>query len=568
MLGVQAVDLAAVQAALASAAAAQAAAQAAQPVAPQPVAPQPVAPQPVAPQSARGKPMNATMMGMPVSPQVAAALPPRAAQPQQPQVAQQPQQPTQPQPAQPEPGQPGAKKNIAPQTNRTMLGMSVAQLELVRSQPAPPLHAPGAMPMDAPRSRAPVAYDPDEDEIELPGRKGGGRGLLFAALAFVALLVLVASGVGLYFALRGGGPEVRVAVTRTDAGDALQVEVPAAVAGTKLRFAGQELPLVAGRATFPLAPDALHVGTNTVAIALIAPGGEATTRDIALDVDFRVHADLAELIGSQPSISIVIDARPGSTVQLDGIALPLPATGHVVKRYPVDAASAHDGRVTHVARYSITPPGGTVAQGTVTTQIPVTTMQIDRPGLALVTDRDSVELAGVVDPAATVTVDGVPVTVTAGRFLQRIPLATLGQHSPRIVASAPGKAPQAVTLDLRRVADLAVEARSFTFDPTLTYARLSPAVLTYQGQHVALEGRVYNVEISGGRSVVQMLARDCPRGEHCSLWVTYPAATEITRDTWVRVLGSVAGQQQFRSESGHVNTVPRIDATFLLPLPS
>ena len=556
MLGVQAVDLAAVQAALASAAASQAAAHTAQPVAPQPVAPQPVAPQP-----ARAKPMNATMMGMPVSPQLAAAFSPPAAAPQPAQP-----QPAQPQPAQPQPAQPDAKKNIAPQTNRTMLGMSVAQLDLMRSQPAPPPPSPAAMPIHAQRVRAPVAYD--EDEIELPGRKSGGRGLLFAALAFVALLVLVASGVGLYFALRGGGPEVRVAVTRTDAGDALQVEVPAAVAGTKLRFAGQELPLVAGRATFPLAPDALHVGTNTVAIAVIAPGGEAATRDIALDVDFRVHADLAELIGPQPSIAIVIDARPGSTVLLDGVALPLPATGHVVKRYPVDAASARDGRVTHVARYSITPPGGMVAQGTVTTQIPVTTMQIDRPGLALVTDRDSVELAGVVDPAATVTVDGVPVPVTAGRFLQRISLATLGQHSPRIVASAPGKAPQAVTLDLRRVANLAVEARSFTFDATLTYARLSPAVLTYQGQRVALEGRVYNVEISAGRSVVQMLARDCPRGEQCSLWVTYPAATEITENTWVRVLGTVAGQQQFRSESGRVNTVPRIDATYLLPLPS
>lgn len=500
-----------------------------------------VAPQPAASPPRREVKSNATMMGMP-----AGMIPQPAQKPTMPQAA--------------------AKPNLAPQTNRTMLGLSIPQLGLSQPpEPAPPVHSPGAMPMHPPRARAAVAYD---DDVDLPVRGVSGRGLLFAALAVVALLVLVASGVGVYFALRGGGSDVRVAVTRTDAGDALQVEVPAAAAGTKLRFNGLELPLQAGRATFPLAPDALHVGTNTVAIAVVGPGGSASTREIELNVDFRVRADLTALVGPQPAVAIVVDARPGSTVLLDGVALALPASGHAVKSYPINPATAHDGRVTHVARYAITPPGGSVAEGTITTQIPVTTMQIDRPGLALVTDRDSVELAGAVDPAATVTLDGVPVPVVAGRFLQRIALPTVGQHSPRIVASAPGKAPHAVTLDIRRVADLAAEARSFAFDRTLTYARLKTAVLTYRGQHVALEGRAYNVEISGGSSVVQILVRDCPRGEQCPLWVTYPAATDITVNGWVRVLGTVAGEQQFRSESGRVNTVPRVDAAFLLPLPS
>ena len=515
--------------------------------------------------------MGMSVASVPQQPQQYAAPQPAAAQPQyaqpQPQYAPPPPAAAQPQYAQPQPA--ASKPNIAPQTNRTMLGISLPELGQLQAEPAPPVYSPGAMPVHAQRARAPVAYDSasQDDEVELPGRRGG-RTLLFVALAFVALLVLTASGVGLFFAVRGSGPEVRVVVTRMESGDALQVEVPEAAPGTKLRFDGQELPLQAGRATFPLAPAALHVGTNTVAVAVIAPGGGATTREIELDVDFRVHADLSELVGAQPMVAIVIDAHPGSTVLLDGAPLALPANGHAIKRYPVEASNAHDGIVTHVARYTITPPGGAAATGSVTTRIPVTTMQIDRPGLALVTDRDSVELAGAVDRAATVTVDGVPVPVTAGRFLLRLPLAALGAHTPRIVASAPGKAPHAVTLDIRRVADLAVEARSFTFDRTLSYARLKTAVLTYRGQNVALEGRVYNVEISGGRSVVQMLVRDCPRGEQCPLWVTYPAATDITVNTWIRALGTVAGEQQFRSESGRVNTVPRVDAAFLLPLPS
>jgi len=578
VMGMPAMELAALHAAVA--AAAQTPPPAATPPAAGPLAATAPAAAPAA-SARRDKPHNATMMGMSVAslpqpPQQYAPPQPAASQPQyappQPAAAQPQYAPPQPAAAQPQyaPPQPAASKpNIAPQTNRTMLGISLPELGQLQAEPAPPTHSPGAMPVHAQRARASVAYDSasQEDEVELPGRRGG-RALLFVALAFVALLVLTASGVGLFFAVRGSGPEVRVMVMRMESGDALQVEVPAAAPGTKLRFDGQELPLQAGRATFPLAPAALHVGTNTVAVAVIAPGGDATTREIELDVDFRVHADLSELVGAQPMVAIVIDAHPGSTVLLDGAPLALPANGHAIKRYPVEASSAHDGIVTHVARYTITPPGGAAATGSVTTRIPVTTMQIDRPGLALVTDRDSVELAGAVDRTATVTVDGVPVPVTAGRFLLRLPLAALGAHTPRIVASAPGKAPHAVTLDIRRVADLAVEARSFTFDRTLSYARLKTAVLTYRGQNVALEGRVYNVEISGGRSVVQMLVRDCPRGEQCPLWVTYPAATDITVNTWIRALGTVAGEQQFRSESGRVNTVPRVDAAFLLPLPS
>ena len=62
-----------------------------------------------------------------------------------------------------------------------------------------------------------------------------------------------------------------------------------------------------------------------------------------------------------------------------------------------------------------------------------------------------------------------------------------------------------------------------------------------------------------------MLARDCPRGSRCPVWVTYPAATDATLDSWVRVLGTVAGEQQFRAESGRIMSSPRVDAAFVLP---
>ena len=63
-----------------------------------------------------------------------------------------------------------------------------------------------------------------------------------------------------------------------------------------------------------------------------------------------------------------------------------------------------------------------------------------------------------------------------------------------------------------------------------------------------------------------MLVRDCPGTQRCPLWVDIPQDTDVTADTWVRVLGTVAGEQQFRSERGQVHTVPSVRAQYVLKL--
>ena len=82
---------------------------------------------------------------------------------------------------------------------------------------------------------------------------------------------------------------------------------------------------------------------------------------------------------------------------------------------------------------------------------------------------------------------------------------------------------------------------------------------------MAFEGRVYNVNVEGGKSALQMLVRQCPKGQRCPIWVTYPAATDFTVESWVRVLGTVQGEQQFRSETDEVKVVPKVEAAFLVP---
>jgi hypothetical protein len=158
------------------------------------------------------------------------------------------------------------------------------------------------------------------------------------------------------------------------------------------------------------------------------------------------------------------------------------------------------------------------------------------------------------------------VPVKEGRFLYREALPQPGDYALNVVARAPGKAPRVVAIKVKRVKDMTMAAASFTHDPALTYARIAQNPLIYRGQTVAFDGRVYNVEVQGGRSVLQILALDCPGGARCPLWVEYPQATDAEVDTWVRVLGTVSGEQQFRSKQGQVQTVPGVQARYVLKL--
>jgi len=209
---------------------------------------------------------------------------------------------------------------------------------------------------------------------------------------------------------------------------------------------------------------------------------------------------------------------------------------------------------------------GAPAEGTLNLNLPVTSLQIDRPGSNVTTDLASIEVAGAVESLAQVTVDGRSVKVTDGRFLQKVKLASAGERTIHVLARAPGKAPRAVDVLVTRVADLTLAAASFKPDPSLSYAKIAQNPVIYRGQNVSFDGRVYNVEVKGSASHLQMLVRDCPGTQRCPLWVELPQATDATVNSWVRVLGTVAGEQQFRSERNQVHTVPSVTAQYVLKL--
>ena len=81
-----------------------------------------------------------------------------------------------------------------------------------------------------------------------------------------------------------GHPEVRVAVVATDDGDALQVGVPGAAQGTKVRFSGTEQVLEAGSVSFPLSASSLQLGVNHVTLDIVEPDGDVDSAEAELHV--------------------------------------------------------------------------------------------------------------------------------------------------------------------------------------------------------------------------------------------------------------------------------------------
>jgi len=442
-------------------------------------------------------------------------------------------------------------RKIAAKSDRTMLGIATA--------------TPSAPSDDAARPSIPgnqgLAFTEPEEPLEEPAAAPSGSALRRIAAALAGALIVLAAFSAVWFATRA--PEIRLRVSQSEEGEQLEVELPAAEPGTKVRFLGAEQELQGGVAKFALAADSLALGDNELTIGVLR-GGEVESTSVHLNVAYRARVELAGLSRDPPALDVIIEALPGSKALLDGAPLTLDARGHGVKSYPIAPQSG--SKLAFSARYRIEPKEGTAAEGTLALNLPVTSLQIDRPGPTVTTDQAALEVAGAVEAGAEVLVDGQAVRVNEGRFLHRLRLQKPGEYQVRVLARGQGKAPRAFDLKITRVADLALAAASFKPDPALTYARIAQNPVIYRGQNVAFDGRVYNVEVKGGASHLQMLVRDCPGTQRCPLWVELPQATDATTDSWVRVLGTVAGEQQFRSERGQVHTVPSVKAQYVLKL--
>jgi hypothetical protein len=451
-------------------------------------------------------------------------------------------------------------------SNRTMLGVSVPMSGAVPSV-AP---AAGGTPSAWTERTADVGSDESLAGLPSPARRGRGVlialllvGVLFSALGVAALVSRLASG---------NAPPLVLTVLRLPEGETLDVQIPSGVDAVRARFGDTEQAVVGGHARFPMAAGMLHAGDNPLTIELLDGSGAPTRHELVLTVEFRVRADLSTLAVSAgpPAITVVVEAIPGSTASLVGESLALDAQGRGTRAYPLAALTPDaDGVITHAVPWQVQPPHGEPASGTLTTRVPPTRFELERPasiaGQEILTDQGAIEIDGAAEAGATVTLEGRVLEIRDGHFHGRVVLGTEGPRTLRVVAQTTvGHAPAERSLQVRRVPSLAAEGALFRATPGLTYARIAAAPSAVQGQRVVLEGEVYNVDTQDGHPVLQMTVQDCPVGR-CPLWVSHPGVADVALRSRVRVFGVVAGEQAFQNQQGQVQRVPRVDAALVLP---
>ena len=399
------------------------------------------------------------------------------------------------------------------------------------------------------------------EEVLVPKKRSP---IMWVLIGMFGLLTVIGLGIGAYFLFVKGGSNIEASVAHTDAGETLRLHFPDATAGTKIRFGDVEKELKSQKADFALTSKDLTLGENELSVGVVDAEGAVTEETILINLSYRIRPDLTALSEETPSLRILVDAQPGAKITLDGEALTLDAKGQAKKEYPL-TESQNGGAVDRTLKYTIVSADGERSEGSVHAVIPIASLRIDRPGQPIVTDQTSMEIAGLVQKGSSVSIDGADVAVKDdGHFSHTLALAKVGNIETNIVAKESGKVPRNMSLTIKRVADLEKEAAKFEVDKTINYKALSDAPASFKGKHASFIGRVYNVDVHKGKSVLQILVQDCPTGKRCPLWINYGTTTEYTTKDWVKVLGAAAGEQQFRAASGELKSVPSIDATYLL----
>jgi hypothetical protein len=435
------------------------------------------------------------------------------------------------------------KPAIPAVTDRTVLGMAAI------AAPGPT----GAEDQAAEDEDGEISDDP----VELPASAGRGKLRLIATIAGSVLLVA-----GALWLLRGKAPVVEARVIPGSSGDALEISLPPGTTASKVGFADKLVPVAEGHARFDLAEGTLHLGHNDLSVRVIDAAGEATETLLALEVDYRARFDLSGLAGDKPAAALVIETLPGSSVLVEGKPMSLDAKGRGTHVIAV-AESGADAQPLSV-RYHVEPAGRPAVDAELKALLPAAVVTLESPLDGLMTDADHVIVRGSAAAATSVSVNGQEAPVEGGHFRVRMSLTAAGEHPIDVVARAAGRAPRALSIRIERVASLAEAAASFETDPSVNYTTLRTDAQALTGKQAAFEGRVYHVQEHAGHTVLQLLVAECPRGERCPLWVELGELTEVAKDSQVRVLGTILGQQQFMSKQGAVQTVPSLRAAFVL----
>jgi hypothetical protein len=394
------------------------------------------------------------------------------------------------------------------------------------------------------------------------------RGAPLAVAALVAAVVAIFGGGAIALFWRSAPPIAAQPRIAADGTDLLHLTCDPASCkdGTIVSLQSAKATFAGGEADLPLyAP--LHVGDNALSLSIDRPGmGRDETVKLVVPVAYRVRADLTTMEASRPSITIRVEAPPGSDVRIEDNPVTLDPAG--AGAYVVDESSATEGPAdeSHVITvdlpYEVTVRGRAPDKGTVSARVAVAPLRVDAPGMSTVIDEDSVLIAGRAAKGAAVTVDGATVAVTPeGVFESTVPVAILGERPIEVRASTGVLAPRTVHVVITRVASLAEAAKAFERHSPIGYdTAMRDIAAAKTGEWIVVEGEVVEARASGHRTLVLVDdRRGCAKGP-CLARVVVGRNLVLTHGEGLRAYGRVA--RAYRTPGAQ--TVPEVEADFVL----
>jgi hypothetical protein len=392
------------------------------------------------------------------------------------------------------------------------------------------------------------------------------------ALAAGALLL---TGGALIAWLWRGPPTVTAHAQSAPSGEdilRLQCDPDRCREGTTVEVSGAHATFSGGVSELTL-PEPLRIGPNALTLHMVRPGHtREETLKLIVPVAFRIRADPSTMSSSPPTLTMRVEAAPGSEVTMDGKPLALDATGH--GSYAVDESAATEGAadesraVSAEVPYVVTSPSADrsqpalVEKGTVTARVVVAPLHVDAPSQHAVVDGDHVLIAGRAAKGATATVDGAPVAVGAeGIFSANVSLPVLGERAIEVRTETPALRPRTVHLRVKRVASLADEARAFEQrEKVIGYDAAARDLSASVDRAIVVEGEIIDSRRFGYGSVLLVDdRRGCAKGP-CLARVLLTQDTSTTRGMMVRAYGRIA--RPFAAPSGQ--TVPEVEADFIV----
>jgi hypothetical protein len=299
--------------------------------------------------------------------------------------------------------------------------------------------------------------------------------------------------------------------------------------------------------------------------------GRDETVKLVVPVAYRVRADVTTMSAPRPSITVRVEAQPGSDVRVDDKPVALDANG--VGAYAIDESASTEGPaetstvVSLDVPYAVVGPrgalgkGGAPEKGTVSARVAVAPLRVDAPGTHATVEEDHVLIAGRAARGANVTVDGAPVTVGAdGSFDTTVPLLTLGDHTIGVQGRTAALMPRTTRVTVTRVASLDEAAKAFEQKSPLGYDAVAGDIAGRTGQPIVVDGEVLDARGSAHRTLVLVDdKRGCARGP-CLARVVIGRDLPLAHGQKVRAYGTIA--RPFTAPGGQ--TVPEVESDFVV----